>query len=804
MSYCINYSCSHRDNPEQPKCQNCGNPLIIQGVNDSYRLLNPLIQREHPYTEVFEVEAVSSHELRVLKTLKSSSPKLLELFQQEQRILSECAHPGIPQFIEAFSCMIDIPHPIELHCFVMEKIEGEDLGMWLDRNRSIDEETALDWLSQITRILQYVHSQNLFHRDIKPSNIMLRPGGMIALIDFGTVKRFLDDDPPQNCTYVYSMHYTAPEQRNRNPVLQSDFYALGQTMRHLVTRELPNSNRGSERNGMETYSESFIQLLNLLTHQEPENRPRDCQEILDHIQSIRSQRPSEGSYPVMFPFRQSLVYLLLFILSVALILVSSKLYWPSYLSQHSSFGEKSLIESIPLSKNKWEAIQAFQSGKLSGADGAVALFEQARQENPRDPEILIFYNNAKFRLEQQQRSWLLRWLDRPSYEIAVVLPLISHRDQRLINLSQTVLRGVAQRQDEANRGGRINGRSIEVRIVDEPPNEAGKIAKAVTKSLAKAVVGPFDSASMIASFDQYIQGKVIFVTPTATIEDFAKLCRQSRTMGAQYCYRTVPGDKRLTSALARFLNAENGSQTLPIISFYNSQDPYSQSIQEQFCNELNSQSCDDIPTSKLMQQYDLSRHNLSQQNTSIAAFEDSIVSTLKQAKAVGVKTLSLFPSSATEDINKVIAIVNINQREGFNFLMIAGDTLYDNELLVESGESLQGVVFASPWHRLKYPDTKFIKNAEATWQAKVSWETAMAADATAAILHSFENEELRLPMDEAATGVVNFAEDGTRIEDTTLLVTVVKSSCSKEVGYAYTPYDPNVSLTDDPECFMSR
>ena len=39
------------------------------------------------------------------------------------------------------------------------------------KNEYFDENTLIDWFTQICLALQYIHNQNIIHRDIKPSNI---------------------------------------------------------------------------------------------------------------------------------------------------------------------------------------------------------------------------------------------------------------------------------------------------------------------------------------------------------------------------------------------------------------------------------------------------------------------------------------------------------------------------------------------------------------------------------------------------------------------------------------------------------
>ena len=49
-------------------------------------------------------------------------------------------------------------------------------------------ERTLDITFQLLNALNYLHAQKIAHRDLKPANIMLRPDGLVKIIDFGAAK----------------------------------------------------------------------------------------------------------------------------------------------------------------------------------------------------------------------------------------------------------------------------------------------------------------------------------------------------------------------------------------------------------------------------------------------------------------------------------------------------------------------------------------------------------------------------------------------------------------------------------------
>ncbi|RMF28238.1 MAG: protein kinase [Cyanobacteria bacterium J083] len=304
MSLCINPKCSNTENPDnQLFCEACGSELLIAG---RYRVAR-LLSSKGGFGKTYEV--FHDHAVKVLKVLTNNHPKIVELFEQEARILKQLNHPGIPKGDSSFTYFPrDAQEP--LHCLVMEKIEGLDLEEYQNQrsSRPIDQELALEWLTQLMEILHVVHSHNFFHRDIKPSNIILRPTGQLALIDFGAVRQVTATIIAGNQnTGVYTPGYAPPEQEKGYAVPQSDFYALGRTFVYLLTGKSPTDitmydRYNNELKWRETASASatqagevqglnpaFADLLDEMMAERAKYRPANTTIIIEKLKKIKAQ-----------------------------------------------------------------------------------------------------------------------------------------------------------------------------------------------------------------------------------------------------------------------------------------------------------------------------------------------------------------------------------------------------------------------------------------------------------------------------------------------------------------------------------
>jgi eukaryotic-like serine/threonine-protein kinase len=122
---------------------------------------------------------------------------------------------------------------------VMEYVDGDTL-MPLCRKKGprAPVEQVLDISFKCAKALDYSHSKGVLHRDIKPSNIMITRDGVPKIMDFSIAE--ISAAPSQLSGVVGSPMYMAPEQcRGEALGPQTDLYALGAVMFHLLAGEAP-------------------------------------------------------------------------------------------------------------------------------------------------------------------------------------------------------------------------------------------------------------------------------------------------------------------------------------------------------------------------------------------------------------------------------------------------------------------------------------------------------------------------------------------------------------------------------------
>jgi eukaryotic-like serine/threonine-protein kinase len=101
-------------------------------------------------------------------------------FVQEAKAASALNHPNILTIYE-------IGEAGNHHFIAAEFIDGDTLRVRM-RQDTHALNSLLDIAAQIASALQAAHEANIIHRDIKPENVMIRPDGLVKLLDFGIAK----------------------------------------------------------------------------------------------------------------------------------------------------------------------------------------------------------------------------------------------------------------------------------------------------------------------------------------------------------------------------------------------------------------------------------------------------------------------------------------------------------------------------------------------------------------------------------------------------------------------------------------
>ncbi len=179
--------------------------------------------------------------IKVLHCHLVQSTDSVARFLREARAVGRLRHPHIVQIVDAD---VDEGAQEQRYYMVMDYIEGETLGHYLQTRKRLAVVEALAIGLQLAEALAYAHRQGTIHRDIKPTNILLRRGAQphVILTDFG-LARLCDDDGTRltmSGAMVGTPTYMSPEAvRGETCDERTDIYSLGVVLYELLTGKPP-------------------------------------------------------------------------------------------------------------------------------------------------------------------------------------------------------------------------------------------------------------------------------------------------------------------------------------------------------------------------------------------------------------------------------------------------------------------------------------------------------------------------------------------------------------------------------------
>jgi serine/threonine protein kinase len=137
---------------------------------------------------------------------------------------------------------------------VMQLLKGREVQTLVDETDYDYAPLPLPWAAaigaQIASALDEVHRHDVVHRDIKPANLMLTPGGVVKVLDFGVAALLGSGSNPhltQAGMTVGTPAYMSPEQSLANAVgPAADIYALACVIYQLLTGTTPFTESGGK------------------------------------------------------------------------------------------------------------------------------------------------------------------------------------------------------------------------------------------------------------------------------------------------------------------------------------------------------------------------------------------------------------------------------------------------------------------------------------------------------------------------------------------------------------------------------
>lgn len=302
------WNCPHCNTPvditsvgfcETVACPNCGQSetvhtllanftlesvLGIGGMSTVYRARDMVLNRTLAIKVLHDSDLMDSEESRAR-------------FETEGSLMAKVRHENV---VSVYSAGWAHGH----FYLAMELVEGTNMELLVTERKCLLPGEALELIRQVALGLQAAHAVGVLHRDVKPGNVLITAGGTAKVLDFGLA---LEDKPmEENDGIIWATPFYVPPEtlRREKEDARSDIYALGMTLRHLLTgsdklgdpapqsiselldakKDLPSFAAHYPKLG-----ESLGELIDHMTAFDPADRPASYAEVLEEMAEVQAR-----------------------------------------------------------------------------------------------------------------------------------------------------------------------------------------------------------------------------------------------------------------------------------------------------------------------------------------------------------------------------------------------------------------------------------------------------------------------------------------------------------------------------------
>jgi branched-chain amino acid transport system substrate-binding protein len=453
------------------------------------------------------------------------------------------------------------------------------------------------------------------------------------------------------------------------------------------------------------------------------------------------QNNDEQSWPSRLSSRwkQALLFILSLLVTLSVLYVLGVFSNDASKDLEISLGEEILLETNRQDNSLEQGRKAFKNQEYKQA---IQLFKKSLDRLPNNPEIRIYYNNARAAIQ-----------DKNPLKIATSVPLGNNPET-----AQEILRGIALFQQELNDEQAKNPDFHFLQVVVANDNNSAVDAEDRAKKFVKdpsiiAVVGHNASAASEAAKDIYVQGKIVAISPTSF---------SPKISGNDYIYKMVPEMETFATSLSEYIREQTDKliiQNPTNLICYDSRSGDNTNFAQKYRNILLGQQFQ-----KFVKDEDFDCNIAPKINLD----EQEIYQKIAQYQ---VNILMIAPY--INDLKRAANIFKQRPAEQLNLVILGSPTFQSYLTLAEGKQGVENLVITVPWYDLKQDNY-----IQSFWQNKINvWRTPMSYDATKVILtalrqlyqqgQKFDRESLNQVLRndfsiEGMTGTVRFDENGVR------------------------------------------
>ncbi|MGH3688309.1 MAG: Stk1 family PASTA domain-containing Ser/Thr kinase [Pseudonocardiaceae bacterium] len=248
--------------------------------------------------------------IKVMASRFAVDPIFLERFEREARAAARLHHPGV---VGVHDQGVDSSPAGDSVFLVMELVDGGTLRDLLRQHGRLPVPLTLAVAELVLSALAAAHRAGLVHRDIKPENVLIGPGGVVKVADFGLVRAAAEASNHTGDVILGTVAYLSPEQVATGMAdARSDVYAAGVLLFEMLTGTPPytgetalsvayrhvNDDMPAPSTAGAVVPAPLDDLIVRATRRDPAVRPPDAAAFLHALRAVRTDL---GIDPVPVP-----------------------------------------------------------------------------------------------------------------------------------------------------------------------------------------------------------------------------------------------------------------------------------------------------------------------------------------------------------------------------------------------------------------------------------------------------------------------------------------------------------------------
>lgn len=162
--------------------------------------------------------------------------------KKEVSLLKHLNHKNIVRYFQT-----DLSEDMKSINVILELVPGGSLKSILEKYGPLELDVIRNYSIQLLQGLNYLHENRVIHRDLKSANILIASDGLLKVSDFGSSRKFEENDGLLCKSLRGSPYWMAPEVVAREFYsFSADIWSFGCVLIEMSTGRPPWSNHANE------------------------------------------------------------------------------------------------------------------------------------------------------------------------------------------------------------------------------------------------------------------------------------------------------------------------------------------------------------------------------------------------------------------------------------------------------------------------------------------------------------------------------------------------------------------------------